>query len=538
MRILSKYILKQHVPPFVFALSALTLLLLLDQVSERFGDLVGKGLDWHVIAEVFALSIPFILAMTLPMAVLIAVLYTFNRLASDNEITAMKANGVHLPSLILPLGLVATLLAGGMVLFNNTVLPESNHRLQGLLTEINRKKPTFALKEQTVNEVKAHELYLRTGRIDRPRSMLRDVAIYDQREAERPRTIYADSARMAYSRDRTDLYLTLHDGVTHEWRRNRPGSFQRIFFEKQIMKVPGVTNRLQRGSAGGYKGDREMSIGEMQVEVDSADARAARVRRSSQAYAWAATRALLGDSVRLDEREYLDFVYGTGQETRAVSRTSRANRREAAAGSLEARVAAATDSQRGGRDTASGGPPVPAEPGPGGGDSAGSAPGGGEAGDAPAVAAAPSTAEDSILNARASAAFERSELRIGLRGLRDYRNESTVTSRMDVFTGLLDSSLQRRSRFAVEIQKKIAIPVACVVFVLIGAPIAIRYPLGGVGMVVGVSFGFFCAYYVSLVGGEELADRLILSPFWAMWAPNILFGSVGLGFVWRAIRVG
>jgi len=531
MRILSKYILKQHLPPFVFALSALTLLLLLDQVSERFGDLVGKGLDWHVIAEVFALSIPFILAMTLPMAVLIAVLYTFNRLASDNEITAMKANGIHLPSLLLPLGLVATLLAGGMVVFNNTILPDSNHRLQGLLTEINRKKPTFALKEQTVNEVKAHELYLRTGRIDRPRSMLRDVAIYDQREAQRPRTIYADSAHMAYSEDRTDLYLTLHDGVTLEWRRDRPGSFQRIFFEKQIMKVPGVTNRLQRGSAGGYKGDREMSIGEMQLEVDSADARAARVRRSSQAYAWAATRALLGDSVRLDETEYLDFVYGSDQQTRAVSRASRANEREAAAGSLEARVVTATtDSVAPTSDTA----PASGETGAGPGDSTTGA----GSGDGAVAAASPPSAEDSVLDARAAAAFELSELRIGLRGLRDYRDESTVTSRFDVFTSLLDSSLQRRSRFAVEIEKKIAIPVACVVFVLIGAPIAIRYPLGGIGMVVGVSFGFFCAYYVALVGGEELADRLILSPFWAMWAPNILFGSVGLGFVWRAIKVG
>ncbi|MDP2497417.1 MAG: LptF/LptG family permease [Candidatus Palauibacterales bacterium] len=532
MRILSKYILKQHVPPFVFALTALTLLLLLDQVSERFGDLVGKGLDWHVIAEVFALSIPFILAMTLPMAVLIAVLYTFNRLASDNEITAMKANGVHLPRLLLPLGLVATLLAGGMIVFNNTILPDSNHRLQALLTEINRKKPTFALKERTVNEVKPRELYLRTGRIDRPRSMLRDVAIYDQRQATRPRTTYADSALMAYSRDRTDLYLTLHEGVTHEWRRDRPGSFQRIFFRKQIMKVPDVTNRLNRGSAGGYRGDREMSIGEMQVEVDSADARASRVRRSSQAYTWAATRYLLGDSVRADETEYLDFVYGRGQQTRSVSAGSRTLERRAAAESLGvAPDSLAKDSPRAAPDSAAATPGDSTAAGTAVAARADSAPG-------QATRGTGTTARDSLLLARARTAFEVSEFRIGLRGLRSYRDESTVTSRFDVFASLLDSALQRRSRFAVEIQKKLAIPVACVVFVLIGAPIAVRYPLGGVGMVVGVSFGFFCAYYVALVGGEELADRLILSPFWAMWAPNILFGSVGLGFVWRAIKVG
>ena len=55
-------------------------------------------------------------------------------------------------------------------------------------------------------------------------------------------------------------------------------------------------------------------------------------------------------------------------------------------------------------------------------------------------------------------------------------------------------------------------------------------------MVVAVSFAVFCAYYVSMIGGEELADRLILSPFWAMWAPNVLFAIAGVIALWRAIH--
>ena len=92
--------------------------------------------------------------------------------------------------------------------------------------------------------------------------------------------------------------------------------------------------------------------------------------------------------------------------------------------------------------------------------------------------------------------------------------------------------------FLVEIQKKYSLPAACIVFVLIGAPVAMRYPLGGVALVVGVSFVVFAAYYVALVGGEDLADKLILSPFWAMWSPNVLFGGAGLVLVWRARRAG
>ena len=110
MKIISRYVLKEHVGPFVFALSALTSLLLLQYIARRFGDLVGKGLSWQVIVEFFTLALPFTVAMTLPMAVLVSVLYAYSRLASENEITALKAGGVSsrrlmVPSLIASVGL-------------------------------------------------------------------------------------------------------------------------------------------------------------------------------------------------------------------------------------------------------------------------------------------------------------------------------------------------------------------------------------------------------------------------------------------------
>src|SRR5438309_11862966 len=86
VKIINKYVLKEHVGPFVFALSALTSLLLLQYIARKFGDLVGRGLSWSVIAEFMLLSIPFTLAMTLPMAMLVSVLYAYTRLASENEI--------------------------------------------------------------------------------------------------------------------------------------------------------------------------------------------------------------------------------------------------------------------------------------------------------------------------------------------------------------------------------------------------------------------------------------------------------------------
>src|SRR6266850_1096375 len=199
VRILSRYILRQHVPPLGFALAALTSAMLVNQVAKQFGNLVGKGLPWGVIFEVFVLTIPFIVAMTLPMAVLVAVLYAFSHLAADNEVTAMKASGVSVGRLLAPVLGGAALVGVVALAWNDQLLPRSNHRLRTLLVDIQRKKPTFQLKEQVINEVVPGQFFLRAARIDPASNKLKDVTIYDLEDAERRRIITADSGRMAYT---------------------------------------------------------------------------------------------------------------------------------------------------------------------------------------------------------------------------------------------------------------------------------------------------------------------------------------------------
>lgn len=80
----------------------------------------------------------------------------------------------------------------------------------------------------------------------------------------------------------------------------------------------------------------------------------------------------------------------------------------------------------------------------------------------------------------------------------------------------------------VEIEKKFAIATACMVFALLGAPIAFRFPRGGVGMTIGVSLGVFGVYYCGLIAGEELARRGHLPAFVAMWATNAILLAIGL----------
>jgi lipopolysaccharide export system permease protein len=464
MRILTRYLLRLHLAPFFFAVTGLTLLLLLDQVSKRFEDLIGKGLHWSVIAEVFLYSIPFILAQTLPMAVLIAVLYAFNHLAADHEITAMKACGLPLARLLVPLVVAATLLAGAMTWFNNTILPESNHQLQVLLTGIGRKKPTFYLRDQTINEVLPGRLYVQPGRIDRDSSRLHDTVIYDERDGRRSRTIYADSGQMAISEDGEDLYMTLHHGILQERVGDRPSDFQRVGFETLTMRVAGVANELERDTLNAFRSDREMSIGQMSEEVRKGKEQTARAIAESREYGRAlAQLATMG---------------------------------EVAPDSLET-ATLASDSV-----------------------------------EAPAL---PSDTSGGILPARSPEDSAASAGRIAVR--RSGGDPRDAVTQFAAYRDRAAAGQARVNQFAVEIHKKYTIPAACIVFVLIGAPIAVRYPRGGVALVVAVSLCFFAAYYVSLVGGEELADNRFMSAFWAMWAPNVLFGLVGLAALWRATKV-
>lgn len=92
------------------------------------------------------------------------------------------------------------------------------------------------------------------------------------------------------------------------------------------------------------------------------------------------------------------------------------------------------------------------------------------------------------------------------------------------------------NRYWVEIHKKYSIPFACLVFVLIGAPLGTMTRKGGFGMAAGISLVFFLIYWAFLIGGEKLADRGLLSPFWGMWSANILLGILGIILTVKSAR--
>ena len=96
----------------------------------------------------------------------------------------------------------------------------------------------------------------------------------------------------------------------------------------------------------------------------------------------------------------------------------------------------------------------------------------------------------------------------------------------------------RAAAYDVEVQKKFALAAACMVLALVGAATAIRFPRGGVGLVLGASALVFTAYDLLLVMGESLADRQLVSPLVAMWLANAILLAVALLLIRRPERPG
>lgn len=499
MRILISYLIRAHVGPFLFALSTLTGLLFLNAVAQRLENLAGKGLTWDVIWEFMVLSLPHTVALTLPMAVLVAVLYAFSDLTANNEVTAMKAGGVRPQRVMLPLIGVGVVIGGVMLLFNDYVLPEANHRLRNLLLDINRKSPTFILREQVVNEVRAGDTgdvyYLTAATIDNQTNELHDVAIYDGNDPLDSRTTYATRGQMAFNEARTDLYLTLYDGVVFETAADREGDFQQIRYEKQVLPIRGVGNELERRAGGAERSDREMTL----AMLDSA----------------ATDRAQKLDSALDVAAEIARYtvLQALGREDVATASENGAGRRSAppATGPLP------------GTST----PPV--------------RPRGAPSDDGPASPRAQGVPTPRDLSAgtsgrvgdTAAAAAQRLEEDRELLARDEVTRQAYI--RTNTQWAISNSHRSRVSSYRVEIHKKYTLAFACVVFVLLGGPLAIRFPRGGLGLVIAASSGIFSVYWAGLIGGENLADNGVAPPAITMWVPNLVFGALGL---WLFMTMG
>ncbi|MFQ6092399.1 MAG: LptF/LptG family permease [bacterium] len=430
MKILTRYILRAHIGPFFFGLAVITFVLVLDFIVDIFDLILGKGLSALVVLEVFVLNLAWMLALSIPMAVLVATLMVFGRLSADNEITAIKAGGTSLLTLIKPVLVCAFGLALFLVWFNDRVLPESNHRAKNLMSAIHRKRPTLTLREGVfINDFPGYSILIE--QIDDKTSEMRGISIYELKKAKTPVTIRAQRGKLDFSPEKDRLTITLYDGEIHEVDDQDPNKYRRLTFEKHVLHLTNLGTEL-RLTESQTRGDREMGIQMMRAQIGHYRTIVEEHREQMR-------------QIAASLREYLPE-----QSWAAVS------------GDLSA---------------------IPTE----------------------------------LMD-------------------RLYREKRGALRKLQTEERIIESALKQMSRYEVEIHKKISIPAACLVFILVGAPLGVLTRRGGWPIALGISFFFFVLYWAFLIGGEQLADRRIVPAGWAMWSPNILIGGLGIYLLKCAVQ--
>lgn len=566
MKLITRYVVREHIGPLLFALTALTSLLMLQYVARQLANLAGKGLPWSVIWQFFYLSLPFTIAMTMPMAVLVATLYAFGRMAAEHEITALKASGVRVRALVLPVFGCAVLVSFFMVWFNDQVMPRANHRLRILQQDISKTKPTLALRDQVLNPL-TDQFYMRVGRTDAQTNKMWDVTIYDLSRGPERKTIYADSGLFSLAPNGQDLQMQLFDGHAQEFVRGDTKRFQRSFFQTQTVRVRNISRGFESSKSDTFKGDREMTICEMQRKYTVNSREFERIR---QDYIGSASHIVAKGTKTLTvprprpAKDALSTIYCESLAGLFGPKVAKAQAppqqppvqqqpvQQPPAKQPPAKppvqqppVNLPAPSQVAPVNVLPGGA-LPPPPKPLGTLPAPSLPQPSGARPAPvaapqaappqtpvttpmtpeqaAQAAVPSTPPPSV---NPNAPAPPPTLPVTVDTTADWRGAALAANT------LLTESRESLDSLSVEIQKKFALSFACMVFVLFGPPIALRFPRGGVGVTIGVSIIVFGLYYICLMGGEALADKALLPATVAMWIANVIFGLAGIILLWR-----
>lgn len=269
IKILNRYILTEHIPPFFFSVFIITFVLVLETIPKIVEMVIDKSISAGVVFELIFLNLAWMIALSVPMAVLVATLLAFGRLTSDSEIVAIKTSGINLMRILFPLMIAAALLTAAMIEFNDKVLPDWNHRARVLTGDIRSMRPTLTFRPGVfITDVSGYIILI--NKINHTTSEVEGVRITDSKDPRQPRLIVAESGLMKFIDNGQTVQFTLYNGELHMLDARDPANYRKIDFKEQVINVGGVGSELRR-SESTFRTDREMNIAQMKEVVVRAD---------------------------------------------------------------------------------------------------------------------------------------------------------------------------------------------------------------------------------------------------------------------------
>ena len=436
MLLISRYIIKELILPFIYSLMIIALMLFINFFLRAIDRFLGKGLSALTIFEYLFLNLAWIVALAVPMAVLIATLMAFGRMSEDNEINAMRASGISFTSILKPALIFGLIICLSLTYFNNYILPEMNFYARLLQGDIHKKRPGLDIEPgHFINSIPDYSMIIRKDN----NGLMEDVRIFSKENQEIQTSIYSLTGELEMLDDA--IVLMLYDGEIHELDLNDYKSYRRINFKEHKIIIPADDMMLARRDTSN-RSDREMTVPMMLDKKANYNKRSDRVKnRIGRAF-----NKVIGDSL------------------------------------------------------------------------------------------VPISLDDALLKMDNYRAEMLDDNLTPVEQRRQERKLKSLERQMNNEYRLIQNYQKSQNKYAVEIHKKFSLPIACILFVLVGAPLGTLTRKGGFIVAISMGFGFFLIYYIFLIGGEELADRNRVSPFVGMWAPNFLLLITGIYLTLNTVR--
>ncbi len=215
MKKIDRLILRSFLGPLLLTFSISVFVLLMQFVWKYIDDMVGKGLEFGIIAELLLYASATFVPMALPIAILFASIMTMGNFGEKYELVAMKAGGISISRVMLPMAIVAVLLTGMAFYFANNVMPEAMLRYRMTLYDVTRKKPAVNIRPgEYYKDIDGY--VIRVGNKAPDGRTLQDVIIYDHTKGVgETNVIVARNGIMQTTMDNRYMLFSLIDGYSY-----------------------------------------------------------------------------------------------------------------------------------------------------------------------------------------------------------------------------------------------------------------------------------------------------------------------------------
>lgn len=467
------FILQSFLPLFLMTFGICLFIVLMQFLWRYVEELVGKGLDNSVLAELFLYAALNLIPMALPLAILLASLMTFGNMGERLELLAIKASGVSLLKAMRPLIIVIAGISIGAFFFQNDAMPKISVKFFALLNSIKQKTPELNIPEGSFySDIDNFSIYVKKK--DPETRMLHGVMIYDMSKGfNNMSVIVCDSAKMTGSESKEFLLLNMYNGqqfgnlreaefgnATPSYSNSQFIPYSRENFKTKdfIIKFNSGFDRMDESA---YEGTQiALNIGQLSHAVDS-------MRNNL-------------DSMNVIDKQSMLKAY----ETNGYNRPLRINDNST--------------------DTTKLNPPVKRE-------------------------TLPPVNFDSLINS-----LNRNNLLNTIERATSKSEGARNTFSMQSWT---KTNLQTRvRRHQVELHRKFTLSFACIIFFFIGAPLGAIIRKGGMGVPVIISVIFFIIYYVMNNIGEKMARDGIWEMWQGMWFSSFILFPIGVFLTYKSMN--